>query len=273
MIKLIHGDCLEKMKDIESGSIDMIFTSPPYADRRKNTYGGEKADKYVKWFLPFVGEFKRILKPSGSFFLNIKPHTENGERSLYVFKLVISIVEELNLKLIDELCWTKNAFPGGYKGKFKNAFEPVYHFAKNKASDIIFNPVACGTPMKAESIARTYRKQCGKPSNGSGMTGMNTTNIRHLKLARPSNVVNVNNVSNQFSDKQKHPATFPVGLVEFFVKSFSDEKCTVLDPFMGSGTTGIACNNLNRDFIGIELDENYFNIAKKRCGITNTLIS
>ena len=263
-MKLIHGDCLEKTKDIESNSIDMIFTSPPYADRRKDTYGGKKANVYVKWFLPFVREFKRILKPSGSFFLNIKPHTENGGRSLYVFKLVIEIVENVNFKLIDEFCWTKNAFPGGYKGKFKNALEPVYHFAKSKPSEIIFNPIACGTPMKQESIARTYRKQCGAPSNGSRMTGMNTTNIRNLELARPSNVININNVSNQFTDKQKHPATFPTGLVEFFVKSFSSESSTVLDPFMGSGTTGVVCKNLNRNFIGIEIDKEYFEIAKQR---------
>lgn len=100
------------------------------------------------------------------------------------------------------------------------------------------------------------------------MTGMNTTNIRHLKLARPSNVIHVNNVSNQFTDKQKHPATFPVGLVNFFVKTFSNAGDTILDPFMGSGTTGVACKNLNRDFIGIELDEKYFEIAKQR--IENT---
>ena len=266
-LNLIQGDCLKEMKNIKSDSIDLIFTSPPYADRRKSTYGGTTAHKYIEWFLPFVKEFKRILKPTGSFFLNIKPHTENGERHLYVFKLVISIIEDVGMKFIDEFCWTKNAFPGGYVGRFKNAFEPVYHFTKSKSSDITFNPVACGTPMKAESIARTYRKQCGAPKNGSGMTGANTTNIRDLEFARPSNVIHVNNISNQFTSKQEHPATFPVKLAEFFIKCFSNEDNVILDPFMGSGTTGIACLNLNRFFIGIEIKPEYIVIATKRCSI------
>ena len=263
-IKLIHGDCLEKMKEIPDGSIDMVFTSPPYADRRKSTYGGIVSSEYVDWFLPITKEIKRILKSSGSFFLNIKPHTNKGERDLYVFELVIALKREIGFMFVDELCWTKNAFPGALKGRFKNGFEPVYHFTKTMPSNITFNPVACGTPMKAESIARTYRKQCGKPKNGSGMTGMNTINIRNLELARPSNIINVNNVSNQFTDKSKHPATFPIKLTDFFIKSFTNNGDIVMDPFMGSGTAGVACKNLNRDFIGIELDKDYFEIAKNR---------
>jgi site-specific DNA-methyltransferase (adenine-specific)/site-specific DNA-methyltransferase (cytosine-N4-specific) len=263
-MKLIHGDCLEKMENIQDGSIDMVLTSPPYADRRKKLYNGSSADKYIDWFMPFSIEIKRVLSPTGSFFLNIKAHTQKGERSLYVMKLVIALQEKVGFKFIDEFCWTKNAFPGALKGRLKNGFEPIFHFAKCNPSVLTFHPTACGTPIKQESIARTYRKQCGPPVNGSGMTGMNTINIQKLKLARPSNVIHVNNISNQFTDKQKHPATFPVNLVNFFIKTFSNEKDIVLDPFMGSGTTGIACKNLNRDFIGIEMDENYFKIAKQR---------
>jgi len=263
-MKLIFGDCLEKMRDIPDGSVDLVFTSPPYAERRKTTYGGIPDDKYVEWFLPIGKEIKRILNRNGSFFLNIKPHTHKGERSLYVFDLVCQLKRDIGFLYVEEYSWTKNAFPGRLKGRFKNAFEPVYHFTKIFPSEITFNPVACGTPMKKESIARTYRKQCGAPKNGSGMTGMNTTNIRNLALARPSNVIHVNNVSNQFSDKQLHPATFPEGLVVFFIESFTNVADTILDPFMGSGTTGVACKNLNRDFIGIEIDPTYFEIAKKR---------
>jgi len=262
--RVILGDCFDELPKISDNSIDMVFTSPPYAERRKSAYGGQSVDVYVDWFLPLGAEIKRILKPTGSFFLNIKPHTIRGERSLYVFDLVCRLKTEIGFLFIDEYCWTKNPFPGGFKGRFKNGFEPVYHFTKNKPSRIIFNPVACGTPMKPESIARTYRKQCGAPANGSGMTGMNTTNIRHLKLARPSNVVNVNNVSNQFTDKQQHPATFPEELVEFFVKSFTNETAVVLDPFAGSGTTGIVCKRLNRHYILIENLQKYYALICKR---------
>jgi DNA modification methylase len=261
---VIKGDCLEIMKIISDNYIDMVFTSPPYAERRKTTYGGINENKYTDWFMPISIEIKRILKPTGSFFLNIKPHTIKGERSLYIYDLILRLKKETGFMFIEEYCWTKNAFPGALKGRFKNAFEPIYHFTKNPPNEITFNPVACGTPIKEESIARTYRKQCGAPKNGSGMTGINTTNIRNLGLARPSNVINVNNVSNQFSDKQLHPATFPEGLVEFFVKSFTNEDDIVLDPFAGSGTTGITCKKLNRNYILIEKEQKYVEIIKNR---------
>jgi site-specific DNA-methyltransferase (adenine-specific) len=267
--EILLGDCLELMKDIPDNSIDMVFTSPPYAERRKTTYGGIPENDYVDWFLPIGAEIKRILKPTGSFFLNIKPHTNKGERSLYVYDLVCQLKRETGFMFVEEYCWTKNAFPGSLKGRFKNAFEPVYHFTKGNPNQITFNPIACGTPMKEESIARTYRKQCGAPKNGSGMTGMNTTNIRNLEFARPSNVINVNNVSNQFSDKQLHPATFPEGLVEFFVKSFTNENDIVLDPFGGSGTTGIVCKNHKRQFILMEKQQEYFELIQKRVGDFN----
>jgi len=261
---LLLGDCLELMKDFPDNSVDMVFTSPPYAEQRKKTYSGVKAEHYVEWFKPIALEIKRILKNSGSFFLNIKPHVVAGERTLYVFELILSLKREIGFLFAEEYCWTKNAFPGSLKGRFKNGFEPVYHFTKRKPKHITFNPTACGTPMKAESIARTYRKMCGSPENGSGMAGMRTANMRNLKLVRPSNVINVNNVSNQFTLKRKHPATFPKGLVAFFVKSFTNELDLVLDPFMGSGTTGVVCKNLNRKFIGIELKKEYFDIATER---------
>jgi len=261
---IIYGYSEQELKGLPDNSVDMVFTSPPYADRRKNTYGGISEDVYVEWFKPIAVEIKRVLKPTGSFFLNIKPHTNKGERSLYVFDLVLSLKRDLGFLFVEEYCWTKNAFPGSLKGRFKNGFEPVYHFTKSNPNEITFNPVACGTPIKPESIARTYRKQCGAPKNGSGMTGMNTTNIRNLELARPSNVINVNNVSNQFTLKSEHSATFPEKLVEFFVKSFTNEGDVVLDCFAGSGTVGVVCKELNREYILIDKEEENIELCKKR---------
>jgi site-specific DNA-methyltransferase (adenine-specific) len=261
---IIHGYSEQELKGLPDNSVDMVFTSPPYADRRKNTYGGISEDVYIEWFKPIAVEIKRVLKPTGSFFLNIKPHTNKGERSLYVFDLVLSLKRDLGFLFVEEYCWTKNAFPGSLKGRFKNGFEPVYHFTKSNPNEITFNPVACGTPIKPESIARTYRKQCGAPKNGSGMTGMNTTNIRNLELARPSNVINVNNVSNQFTLKSEHSATFPEKLVEFFVKSFTNEGDVVLDCFAGSGTVGVVCKELNREYILIDKEEENIELCKKR---------
>jgi site-specific DNA-methyltransferase (adenine-specific) len=262
--QILHGDCLELCKSIPDASIDLIFTSPPYADRRKIAYGGLPADKYVDWFSPIATEFKRILKPTGSFFLNIKPHTEDGERVLYVFDLILSLKRNTGFYFVDEFSWVKLAFPGGLKGRFKNGFEPIYHFTVSNPNQITFNPVACGTPVKEASISRTYRKQTGAPESGSGMAGLDAINIRNLSLARPSNVLSINNISNQFSDKSKHPATFPIKLADFFIKSFTNPGDVVLDPFVGSGTTAISAANLGRKYIGFDLKEEYVELSKGR---------
>jgi len=262
--EIYFGDCLDIIKqNIPDNSVDLIVTSPPYAERRKKVYGGIKEEDYVNWFKPRAEELKRILKPTGSFFLNIKPHTNNGERSLYVFDLILMLKRELGFLFVDEFCWTKNAFPGALKGRFKNGFEPVYHFTKEKPELIKFNPLACGTPIKEESLKRADRQQCGLPKNGSGMAALKRENLKKITIARPSNVINVHNVSNQFSNKQLHSASFPEGLVEFFVKSFSDENDIVLDPFAGGGTTGIVCKKLNRKYIMIDNDEHSHNLILK----------
>ena len=262
--QIICGDCRKVLPELPDNSINLVLTSPPYANRRKDAYGGIPEKDYVQWFIPIAQEIYRVLSPTGSFFLNIKPHVTKGERSLYVFELVLALCNDVGFKLKDEFCWVKNPFPGKLSGRFKNAFEPVYHFTKSPLNKITFHPLACGTPTKPESIKRSYRKQCGAPANKSGMTGMNTQNIRHLPISRPSNVVIANNVSNQFMLKQHHPATFPEQLCGFFILSFSNTGDIVLDPFVGSGTTCVVAKKLNRKCIGIDTVLSYCELANER---------
>jgi DNA modification methylase len=155
----LFGDCLEKMSLIPDKSVDLVFTSPPYADKRKNVYDTVSEEKYVEWFLPRAKQIKRILNPRGSFFLNIKPGSNNGERSLYVFDLVLALKRELDFKFIDEFSWVKMPYMGSYPNKLKNSFEPIYHFSVDNPNDIIFNPLACGTPLKDSSLKRAFRKE------------------------------------------------------------------------------------------------------------------
>ena len=108
--KICHGDCLETVKQFPDSSIDMIFISPPYANRRKSSYDGVEEKKYVEWFLPIANEFKRILKSTGSFFLNIKPHTHAGERVLYVFDLVLALKHKVGFLFIDEFIRIDNGY-------------------------------------------------------------------------------------------------------------------------------------------------------------------
>ena len=109
--KIFHGDSKEVLKLLERDSIDLIVTSPPYADRRKQTYGGIKPEKYVKWFLPISSELYRILKPTGTFILNIKEKAENGERHIYVLELILALRKQGWL-WTEEFIWhKKNSYP------------------------------------------------------------------------------------------------------------------------------------------------------------------
>ena len=89
--KTILGDCREALRDLRDNSVDLIFTSPPYADQRSQTYGGIKPDHYVDWFLPIGVELLRVLKPDGTFVLNIKEKVQNGERHTYVLELILAM--------------------------------------------------------------------------------------------------------------------------------------------------------------------------------------
>jgi DNA modification methylase len=248
------------MKQIDDNSIDLIVTSPPYADRRKNCYDGKNEKEYVEWFLPIAYEMKRILKPTGSFFLNIKPHCDKGERVLYVMELVLALKKDVGFRFTDEFCWTKLGVPGKFVGRFKNGFEPVYHFTKEKG--YIFNPYKVATLAQQVSLDRYKRKACGESTNGSGFAGMRKEITS--KLALPSNVLYFPQKSNQHTIQSKHPAVYPVELVEFFIKAFSNDNDVVLDPFIGSGTTAIACKNLNRNYIGFENDDTYHELCINR---------
>jgi site-specific DNA-methyltransferase (adenine-specific) len=259
-VKVFNEDCLNVLREMPSGSIDLVITSPPYALQRASTYGGVPEENYAEWFLLIAGEIKRVMSDTGSFFLNIKPNCKDGERVLYVMKLVIALKEQVGFRFTDEFTWTKSGVPGKFNGRFKNAFEPVYHFTKAKG--FTHNPYAVATAAKDVSMDRYKRKACGESKNGSGFAGMRKKITSNLAL--PSNHLHIPQKSNQHTLQSKHSAVYPVELCDFFIKAFSNEGDTVLDPFMGSGTTGLAAKKLGRNFIGIEKVEKYYEIAKAR---------
>lgn len=260
MTTILEGDCLQLLKTLPSKSVDLFITSPPYADQRKNAYGSVPENLYIEWFSAIAVEIKRVMKPTGSFFINIKPHSKKGQRSLYVFKLVIHLTEVLGFRFVDEFAWTKLGVPGKFKGKFKNAFEPVYHFTIT--DNFKFNPQAVALPAKLESIQRYRRKSCGDTKNGSGFGGMRKEVFSNTAL--PSNHLHIPQKSNQHTLQSKHPAVFPVQLSDFFVKAFSNEGDLVCDIFAGSGTVGVSCEELNRKCILMEEKKEYIGIIKQR---------
>ena len=210
------------------------------------------ADQYVDWFRDVAANIAAILAPDGSYFLNIKEHAEGGQRSLYVKDLVIAHVRQWGWWFVDEFCWRKtdNGVPGGWGNRFKNAWEPVLHFTAPEAR-IKFRPKAVGhvsedcfdySPNNPKSTSGSGLLGTGARGSAAGRPGADDDDGRFTGIARPSNVIEAKTESSQGS----HSAPFPAGLVEFFLKAFTDPGDVVFDPFMGSGTTMAAAEVLER---------------------------
>ncbi len=259
MIHLMQGDCLERMKEIPDGSVNLWITSPPYAEQR--SYNGASSKDYITFISPILMEAVRTLKENGSIFINIKEHCKNGERDLYVFKMIIHFVEILGLRFVDEYIWNKtNPFPTGAKSRLKDGYERILHFTKSKVYQ--FYPENVLVKSESKWLASEKRRNNKGEHSVKNGSGMNMSRRVCSDMVRPSNVITGSSSNINIG----HPAVYPVYLPEFFIKLTSSEADVVGDMFMGSGSTGIACVNLNRSFIGIELDEGYFKVAKERIG-------
>ena len=256
MNTLLLGDCLERMKEIPDNSVDLVMTSPPYAKQRD--YNGATSKDYINFISPIVALAKDKIKDTGSIIINIKEHVDKGQRDLYVYKMVIHFVEVVGLQFVDEYVWVKtNPFPTGAKTRLKDGWERCLHFTKGRHA---FYPEQCLTKSESKWLySDMNRKNKGKHITTNG-SGMNMSKRVVTEMVRPSNVITGSSSNLNIG----HPAVYPIYLPEYFIKACTKESDVVLDPFMGSGTTGLACKNLNRSFIGIELDENYYNLAKQR---------
>ena len=230
MIKLLKGDCLELMKDMPDGSIDMILADPPYGTTQC------KWDSIID--LPLMWEqLKRVIKPNGAIVMTAsQPFTTT---------LIASNMKDFRYDLV----WVKSQGTGFYNANRMplRAHEDILVFYKK---------LPTYTPQKTEGKPYTVKR--GSPSdvyNGKDLcVTANETGERHPLSWREFK-----------KDKSKiHPTQKPVALMEYLIKTYTNEGEVVLDFAMGSGTTGVACKNLARSFIGMELDEDYFDIASKR---------
>ena len=258
----IVGDCEEVLKNIHNNSFDLIITSPPYADSRKDTYGGIHPDKYVKWFLPKSKEFLRVLKPTGTFILNIKEKATNGERHTYVIDLIKELKKQGWL-WTEEFIWhKKNTYPGKWSNRFRDSWERCLQFNKNKKFNMYQEEVMIPIGKWAKNrLAKLSDKDKIRDNSavGSGF-GKNVSNWKGREMVYPSNVLHM---ATECANKN-HSAVFPVTLPEWFIKLFTKEGDFVLDPFAGSGTTAVATKNLNRKYLMIDIIEDYKKEAEKR---------
>jgi len=130
--RIIHGDCVKILPSLPEAFADLVITSPPYADNRKKTYDGIPVSKYVEWFLPISSEIHRILKPEGSFVLNIKERVANGERHTYVLELILEMRRQGWLWTEEYIWHKKNCYPGKWPNRFRDAWERCLHFTKQR---------------------------------------------------------------------------------------------------------------------------------------------
>lgn len=257
---LYLGDCKEVLQGLPDNSVDLIFTSPPYADQRKNTYGGIHPDKYVEWFLPISENLRRVLKPTGTFILNIKEKVLEGERSTYVLELILEMRKQGWL-WTEEFIWhKKNSYPGKWPNRFRDSWERLLQFNKEKKFNMyqeeVMVPMGDWAKSRLKNLSETDKKR-DTSKVGSGF-GKNISNWLSREKAYPTNVLHLATECNN----KNHSAAFPEELPEWFIKLFTQENDLVLDPFMGSGTTNIIAKRLGRNSIGIEILEEYFEMVR-----------
>lgn len=256
---VLHGDCETLLRTLPTASVNLVFTSPPYADNRKKTYGGVPAHKYVEWFLPISKELFRVLRPDGSFILNIKERVVAGERSTYVIELILKMREQGWLWTEEYMWHKKNCYPGKWPNRFRDSWERCLHFTKKRDfkmyQDAVRVPMGTWAKTRLKKLSSTDKKR--DESKVLSGFGKNVSNWIGKDWAYPTNVLHL---ATECANRS-HSAVFPLALPEWFVRLFTVEDDVVLDPFVGSGTTAIACINLGRHYIGMELQEEYYRLA------------
>jgi DNA modification methylase len=251
VIDLILGDCLEAMKSISDSSIDLVVTSPPYDNLRDYNNSSEWN---FEIFTQIAKELLRVLKTNSCVVWIVNDATIKGSETGSSFKQALYF-KEIGFNIHDTMIWNKiSAFQ--HKNRYIPSFEYMFVFSKGfvRSANLILD-----------------RKNIWGGTKIHGTERMKDGSIRPMSEIQRSKQVkeygyrsNIWNIPPEKNNKTGHPAVFPIKLAEDHIKTWSNEGRTVLDPFMGSGTTGLACKNLNRNFIGIEKDETYFNIAFDR---------
>jgi site-specific DNA-methyltransferase (adenine-specific) len=266
MDMILEGDSFDLIKGQPDNSVDLVITSPPYADivNYGKNISIKKPNEYVDWILPLFKEIHRVLKPSGSFILNINDICVGGYRSTFVYDLISRNNKETKLKLYDNYTWHKaNGIPNGSKKRFRNMTEYIFHFCKDAKQMKFYMDRVLREP--AESSNERYKYDM--TNHGVIVDGVREKSVKirpKLSLVRPDNVFRFLTASAARDNFLRHPAPFHRQLPEYFINLLTDEGDVVLDVFSGIGTTGLPCRDLNRQYIGYELNPKYAEFSRKR---------
>ncbi len=271
------GDSLDLMRTLPDGCVNLVMTSPPFALQRKKDYGNVEQDEYVEWLIPFAEQIRRILTDDGSFVLDLGGSWIKGEpiRSLYQYEVVLALTKRVGFYLAQDFYWYNTAklpSPAEWvtvrRIRVKDAVNTVWWFSKTtapKASnrrvlneysksmrDLLANGYKAKLRPSGHDISANFSKDNGGAIPSNLLQIANTeSNSEYLRLCRKNGL-------------KPHPARFPRGLPEFFIKMLTHEEDVVLDPFGGSMMTGAACETLRRHWVGIDLLPDYIEASKFR---------
>jgi len=273
------GDSLQVLPELPSGSVDLVLTSPPYGLHFKKEYGNVDQDEYVSWFLPFAHQIKRVLKPEGSFVLNIGGSWTPGAptRSLYPFRLLTALCDEVCFNLAQEFFWynpAKLPAPAEWVNvrriRVKDSVEYIFWLSPGKFPKADNTRVLEEYSKDMKRLVRRGVKPTRRPS------GHNIT----AKFGQdrggsiPSNLIQCGNTESNSAyieackklGRKVHPARFPAEIPRFFIQFLTDPGDVVVDPFAGSNTTGAVAESLGRRWMAIEVDRSYLEDSKVRFG-------
>jgi DNA modification methylase len=261
--RLMCGDCKsfnDVSKVLDGKMINLVVTSPPYASQREydkeSSFKPIHVDEYVDWYEDIATNIYANLENDGSYFCNIKPNAEGIKRELYVFDLVLAHVRKWQWNYADEFCWERAGIPQQVARRFKNQFEPIYHFTKGEWK---FNPDAVKHESKAVPKAKGKGAGNTNAAQRQGFVSAVDGNDVAAGMAYPGN-----RLPTFQSEALGHPAAYPVGLPEFFIKAYTDLGDIVFDPFMGSGSTLMAAEKNGRNAYGLELSPSYVDLIINR---------
>jgi site-specific DNA-methyltransferase (adenine-specific)/site-specific DNA-methyltransferase (cytosine-N4-specific) len=258
---VIHGDSRQELMGF-TGEVDLIVTSPPYADARSKHYDSIHPDRFVEWFLTFHEPFFKALKPTGSLVLNIKDKVVNGARHRYVWHTIEALCER-GWFAIDDYLWHKtNPMPGYWPTRLRDGWEYCFHLARSKRpffnSDAVRKPIGDWVESRLGKLGKNDLSRHNSV-NKSGF-GRDISKWVGKQTVLPSNVLSLALVGKN----KGHPAVFPVDLPLFFIKLLCPDNGLVVDPFAGSGTTGIAALSLERRCVLIDNNAEYCQEAIRR---------
>ena len=255
-IELHHGDCIEVMRTFPAESVDAIITSPPYAEQRKRTYGGIPEKDYPEWTVAWMKEAWRVLKPDGSIILNISPHVRQGVLSDYVLRTRLAVRGDGWAEL-GELVWHKTtAMPTGSASRPRRAWESLLWYGKHGRA--WSDAKAAGKPAKWKVNAARQGQHTRNHDWGTLHTGTG----KDVTVARVSDVLSMYTAR----ETTGHPAAYPWQLAEWCGKLICPPGGTILDPFSGSASTGVAAIRNGWDYIGIDAVSDYIDMSRRRLG-------